>query len=1197
MLPYNGQISQFTLKIDEILKLEKEIKYITDVIAAKSRFSRSQFRTESELSAVTGAPSHIKSSIKYKKTTSKNNLEVLEIEEDVSPSSNFSKNSHNHPVVPHPTGQQEETPVNKTFKYKLSFYHNSLYEDSLDERSFVLDMDHKYNFDRGVVSKGVLENRRKYEAGREMRENMLPSNENLYSPTKRLESIESSNQPMTPNSEDNEFENATVFVDKNGTQAGGVNYEEMGTEELLMDGEGSGADRDRVLRFSEDMSEYDVQQVVTPTKKYSNFSRKKAPSHGKGKSRTPNLGSNQERVKIVGQKLPKASTLKHDPNESRDFKAEAGAFQSSRKIAKVQPQHINILKNTPTESTDGRNQKGQNLTKNRANLLQNNLKDTRRGLLRVTPISANPKKLRHSPSGKSGESVENPWIQDELKMKNLVEQHEKLTKDDNRLVDLLVIIKNNMSEREKRSFETTSNKGDLTSELCSIDEEAGRDIENLTNKILKKRQNILIKKTGFVAGGKGGSSSVADRKQDQLVIKYIRLGIVQRFKEFSYTKIQVLKQFLFLIFLLGVLGLRMAINYMMLEYEAVINQVTLSENIVVPQSFLLKEIYKMKLIEGGFVNQSVFAPVKTPYHMGIYSSMKTSMVKNFRRLRDQEIGSISNKEAEIKMRTRDAVPQILLNINLLTAYSSVLYDYQTLISTYSASQAKFGEVFFFNEETTLSNLYEILVVMAGLSEALVQKYKSLTSDFSLVMYTYLGFTLFMSFLVAVIIGAFSIKINEELSKSAEMLLRIDADLIYIFLERYELIIKKIEIKKMEMQRRLIKTALTMGLTTDKIQTKKINFGNTTGGLGYTKRMQSVVFGSSTGKEKSSLGEESKLSRDLGQHNSHRKGLGANDKIERNDRDSDESLDSEIRKVFNQKNSNSRRRYRNFLKAPGANKGFTVFLLFLATILINVPSIVDFFTQQSSYNTLREYNLGSTSAAFLGSDILTKTAIFYTEMLELYKKDRSDQNGLDSISRRLKASVQARFDSRIILQNLVNQDSNLLKIMDNSICNYLGNTSDHFELCQFALDSEINYDIFLGMNDISNYQATALTSLNATLLSGQQNSELLSHVEFVKKDLLVYFVSEALGKLDDQIHKRIEDIAIERLYQGYLFMGIFPVCLLLYYVCSRLLYSQFVSKKSIERMLHTFQALPSQIMVNSSYLKNYFMVKHSQQFLM
>lgn len=720
--------------------------------------------------------------------------------------------------------------------------------------------------------------------------------------------------------------------------------------------------------------------------------------------------------------------------------------------------------------------------------------------------------------------------------KKLENSHSQLSKN-TKLVKFIKKVKSIIGAQGVKSIASSMEISHGLSDRLSLGEIKRENLKKTT--LMRKRVRGKSKLKG------GMNSSFASNRDTSLLYTIIKIGIREKFKEISYSNIKIPKFFLLFLFLVVSLSLKFFNNQIVNESGNMVSSVVKFQEIVQPQSFLLKEIEKMELIDHKKLEISEKSEMKI-FDLGFMDSMFSRVKQDFSILISDDEYNINNKNLSFYKRG-EIMKEEISSMSFMALYSFTIYDYRTLIKFYDVEKDLIEVEGYFDSEASVQNLLQIIDTLMTQNDLNIETFNQYLSDYNMSYLVFALATFLLSFFLCLLLTNFSLNGKKKVNKMDQLLLQIDDSILAIFKNRYNKL-ASVYIKSKKEKEDILKYA-------------------------YIKSKSKL----------NSLGPKTTLRTPK---NLNHKNLS---QVE-NDEDSEIvgslDLDSEkLRQAAFSKNQSRRARYKTFGNEPKKIKGLLIFLLFLTAIMINIPVLVDYLLQASSLDTLNKLKNASNFSSILSSTILTTTALFCARVNSLYQKKE-----LSKIQIKLASDLDNKMNLRNELKQSLSVKQSLDELKEVNICSFLSLSQPEFEICKIITDNEQNYDMFLAMNELRNYQRVVISSLEGG--NGKElKKEIISNLEFLKKDKLAFFLSKTLVKLNSEVSKEVQKNMETQVRLSSIYFVIFPIFLVGYALVLKIFFLKIVSWDDVVKLENTFLALPSAIIVNNAGLKNYFRLRH------
>lgn len=709
----------------------------------------------------------------------------------------------------------------------------------------------------------------------------------------------------------------------------------------------------------------------------------------------------------------------------------------------------------------------------------------------------------------------------EQTLKVLHEKHSELMKD-KKLMKMITKVKSIMGEQGIKTIATSIDIDGDNSRSMSLD--LNRKFNNnFTVMKLKGRRRMQNQAPG---------SAKNSQKNSSMIYRFLEAGIKDRFDSLSYSKIKIVNLLMFATLLLVSVYLKILNNNIIKSSGSTVNVVAVSQDSIQPQSFLLKEIEKKGLNMQGHLelNQEM-------QDMKIYDEFM--ILDMYDRVREDFLDIIERKYSDFDSvgvnfnKRGEILRQEIEDMGFATMFFSSVYDYHTIVKSIADGTNVFEDSIYFDSRSSIENIVQILDRVIIENDKKLDTYNQYIDTYKINYFIFASTTFFLSVIICIFITAVSIRINSKVVKITQLLLQIENGMIKIFKKRYEdLYNRKQRMKSMKERMMNIDMKSHLNISVSK--------GGDRGGIEQSKPMENT------------------------------------NKVVETDFD----INSEkLREIYESKNQSRNIRYKTLGNHPSKTKGVIVILMILTTIFVNSPIVVDYFLQTSSIEILNRLNDASNYSAILSSAVISITGLFYSKINSIYSK-----SNMDDLQLKLFKDLDNKMNLRTSLQDALSVRGELDALKKVNICEFLKISQSEFELCRTVTNNERNYDIFLAINELKNYQRTIISTLEQ---SEDPSSSIISSVDFLKKDKLVYFLSKALVQLNLQIIDQVEKNLDWQINLTFVYFVTFPFALLTYYLIYRGLFVKLISKKAIKRLRNTFLALPVIVIANNSAMKNYF----------
>lgn len=280
----------------------------------------------------------------------------------------------------------------------------------------------------------------------------------------------------------------------------------------------------------------------------------------------------------------------------------------------------------------------------------------------------------------------------------------------------------------------------------------------------------------------------------------------------------------------------------------------------------------------------------------------------------------------------------------------------------------------------------------------------------------------------------------------------------------------------------------------------------------------------------------------------------------------------------------RKNFSTFVSKYHSSNVLVCFLILITMIFVNIPIAVDYFLISNIVKEAGTLNSISINANLLGGDLYSFYGVFYDEMLNKYKG-----TPIDKRAEEIMVKFDELYDKRDALQNLISGYYDFNNVQEKSICDYY-NFQDQkmMNLCNFVTKNQKNYNLFLALSDIVNFEITTL----ATVVKSSKG--LISTQDFLNFDRMLYFIAKNLEKVMDVANEKINQNLASKKIISVLFFVMFSVFMVVYY----LVYRRFLIKNKTVVMYKLgccYLALPPHVIGANSYLINFLSLRRQGGF--
>ena len=723
------------------------------------------------------------------------------------------------------------------------------------------------------------------------------------------------------------------------------------------------------------------------------------------------------------------------------------------------------------------------------------------------------------------------------KFKALNENYDDILKNPG-IATVIHKVKNVIKVDQLKTLDTATNGLDESS--ASLDSNQIKKIKKMEFSFEKRRNDRKQKlnNLGFKALNNSGSSA-------NHVYKLIKLGIVRKLNDFSYKKVELTKQLLFILLLIFSISIRHNINILVNSYRLVLNDVVKSQLVSVPESFLHKEMFKKKLLDGGYIRRKDIQG--RLFQMGFWEYMRDEIFGRYQGIKNKEYGDFTGKS--LNYQTKFSNLETLKrfdDIGFLTLYFNSAFDYQILIKHYSEKQDDFTRSEYFNLDSTIHNSYEMIDLLVEMNASLGNTYQELVNTYDLYYLIFVLANIFLTVTIAILLTLMSLRINEDMKNMSSLLLKIEKKFIDAYKNRFMVYVSSINLQMKKKMDKYLAGGSQIELLKQRNQRGQNDLEE------MERKPKTVALPSISG-------------------------------ISDHDNENDD-MSEKMRELFEMKHNSGKGRYNVLTNGPKTSKSQIVMMMIAVTILVNTPIAIDYLLQRGQMAKIEKLNNSSKSSAFLCSNVVTFYALFYSEAYYLYIGDSTSEEVI--LEKQLLQKVKNRLSLRIQLQANLASEPGLQSAQDISYCEYLQLTEPDMTLCKQSAGLKTNQDMFLGMSDLHNYYETVISSIKAS----RQNLTMSSY-NFRNNDMAAYYISKALNKLNENIMLEIVKVSDKNQSMSYIFFGLFPTFLLVYYLFYKAIWIER-NKQIFKKLRNTFLALPPRIIISNSYIKNYFSLRRA-----
>lgn len=747
-------------------------------------------------------------------------------------------------------------------------------------------------------------------------------------------------------------------------------------------------------------------------------------------------------------------------------------------------------------------------------------------------INKTPNRLRKYSYG-ARPSLDSTLLYKQAELKRLSNDYKKMLKN-KKLVNIIEKITRKLTGSDLDSFSkiTEEENSNLSG---TVDKKLSLQSEDKMKLFFRTR-----KKTNRIHG--------EISKNNSTLHMLIHKGIQEKFKNFISKKFKFFKLFVLLSVFLFTSILKIVIVKDIKKIEVLVNDSSRLRWFTIPQAFLLKTAYKIKFVEENFLK----IEEKNKGKISVFNFERIKEMEKESRLNYDDLGSgglnfLLRKDIEFVKRqyNKEKIDDgKIYKASIETLILANNLDYNNLVSGYNSEKKIFDLDLMenFKMEETIKNNLKLIEVLEKYQSNTSSEYVKLLETLDLEYIFFWGFNILFSILTSLFVAYISSIIHKKISNMSDLLLKINNRPVKIYKEIYKQMAKSIlDLKANETNQ---KNLTISGISFLKINMKK-RFRRTS-----THKLQ---------------------------RSTTTRGFSSFYDTEDQDIDSD-FIRSQLDKKRKEEKNQQQVKFRSLTHKTKKNNIWLFFLIVLCGLL-NTPVFLDYFIFRNEVSKLRSLCQASDYSATLASNYASLTGLYYSKIGVYFDIE-------DVFLNEIYARFLDSMKERSYLQQKINEYGKIQNLIEgSSICNFLKLPENRRNFCEFATENEENFDVFLSMNQVYNYEKQSIGTVNRENLK-----EFFSDEKFLRNDFLSDYITMALKEVNLmlKIEIQIEMSDVDKM--SFVYYVSFPLFLIFYWYIFDCFFMKVTSNRDIKRLENTFLVMPKFLLTENARLKSFFMIE-------
>lgn len=326
----------------------------------------------------------------------------------------------------------------------------------------------------------------------------------------------------------------------------------------------------------------------------------------------------------------------------------------------------------------------------------------------------------------------------------------------------------------------------------------------------ESQKNIALDMVTYTADNMKRSSIAS--YQSKIIARVAMEKSIKNVMENIFSRSLILVKLMVFFFLILFTALiRMAVNSTIKSNISVILGLYGLSQTVTPAGYLYKDLMKLELYNGGFLDVSV---IEKNYFFCeiVLGEMNSLLVNHFEYLSQNNINGITTNNYRIKK--NDFIEEkIQEDLSFFTLYIHMIKDYNHLETEIKEKNFKI-ENFRFDLESSRFNLFELISKMTSNFDSILNYPDTLQNDYSRYYLIFLFSNTILTICIGFLLVVLNLRANRKIEQMTNLLLRIEKEKIQFYYEKFSRVqtsIKFITKKKIKPSDRIkIKKTLKMG---------------------------------------------------------------------------------------------------------------------------------------------------------------------------------------------------------------------------------------------------------------------------------------------------------------------------------------------------------------------------------------------------
>ena len=746
--------------------------------------------------------------------------------------------------------------------------------------------------------------------------------------------------------------------------------------------------------------------------------------------------------------------------------------------------------------------------------------------------------------------------------------------------------------------------------------EAAAELQKILQKPKKPKKEKKFTKAELyfmrMEEDQNSSSGGSQEKNKRSLMSYqtkdskVRARVQKIFPE----RLQSLKIWVFCLLVVVSVLMRLIINNVVNVYEERLIEVTKVNLVLVPAGYLLKESAKLQLVGSGLVsNSSLGGEVLSGR---IMAKMGEIFKNSFNwAMNTPETKSIAGTDFELGVAppVLDEDPGID-NTSFFTLYSQTAADFNILVESASevnlhGFEAVLGDSHRIDLQIVTKNAIEMISSVFSTFEDLMKKYQKSLINSSIHYTLFLGVNLLIIIVICMLLCVITLRVNSEMEMMASLLLKIEKKYIDRLLKRftrlYSIMTLSLQFNQANNSQNGQNGQNGGGEHLDTSADKNLIPGPTER-QDYLKQATRRRSGRSNGLEKTLHFSKLKSSTKLKAKGMEDRRVLRGSYRHRESRNAPRGGFISPSSPYNRRNNNlpkkSRKKiYSTFTHKIVPNNLLLFSLISLTLLIMNIPLGVDYFLMSRSLRAIDELNSALNIATSIGSMTFTYYGLFYLKALSFLAKNQKSWNFDFGRYEAFLGEIDGVVSRKGALQAQINRFEGFEESITQSICQFykiensqktaqIEDREKYERICARSVVNQEVFNIFVALNDLQTFKFRVLASIQE---EGEKDAGILDTASFSHHDHILYFSSNSLDRLKEQIFAEIHI----KLEEKKSYQILYYILVLLVIVVYGLSFNMFMMRSKRDRLRDLSQvylALPPIIYSNNNYLISFFKIK-------